>query len=67
MLRLFDKDLQQNARRSAVEDIRRAARLNGIIKDAEQRAEQQLEGLFIQFGFEKVDVLPHSGVSATIQ
>ncbi len=67
MLRLFDKDLQQNARRSAVEDIRRAAKANGIIRDAEQRAEQQLEGLFIQFGFEQVDVLPHSGLSTTIQ
>lgn len=69
VLRLFDKDLQQNARRAAVDDIRRAARQNGIIKDAEQRAEQQLEGLFIQFGFEKVDVLPHSGggAGATVQ
>ncbi len=69
MLRLFDKDLQQNARRSAVEDIRRAAKANGIIRDAEQRAEQQLEGLFIQFGFEQVDVIPHSGggAGATVQ
>lgn len=67
MLRLFDKDLQQNARRSAVEDIRRAAKSNGIIRDAEQRAEQQLEGLFIQFGFDQVDVIPHSGLSTTIQ
>ena len=69
VLRLFDKDLEQNGRRAAVDDIRRAARQNGIIKDAEQRAEMQLEGLFIQFGFEKVDVIPHSGggVSATVQ
>ena len=67
MLRLFDKDLEQNARRTAVDDIRRAARANGIIRDAEERAEQQLEGLFIQFGFEKVDVIPHSGLSTTIQ
>lgn len=67
VLREFDKDLEQNGRRAAVDDIRRAARANGIIKDAEQRAEQQLEALFIQFGFEKVDVIPNSGVSATIQ
>lgn len=67
VLREFDKDLEQNGRRAAVDDIRRAARANGIIKDAEQRAEQQLEALFIQFGFEKVDVIPNSGGSATIQ
>ncbi len=67
MLRLFDKDLEQNARRAAIDDIRRAARLNGIIKDAEQRAEQQLEGFFLQFGFDQVDVIPHSGVSTTVQ
>jgi hypothetical protein len=67
MLRLFDKDLEQNARRAAIDDIRRAARLNGIIKDAEQRAEQQLEGLFLQLGFDQVDVIPHSGVSTTVQ
>ena len=67
MLRLFDKDLEQNGRRAAIDDIRRAARANGIIKDAEQRAEQQLELLFLQLGFEKVDVIPNSGMSATIQ
>lgn len=67
LLREFDKDMEQNARITAIDDIRRAAKLNGIIKDAEDRAVQQLKGLFLQFGFEKVEVIPHSGVSATIQ
>jgi hypothetical protein len=59
--------LRQNARRAAIDDIRRAARVNGIIKDAEQRAEQQLEGLFLALGFDQVEVIPHSGLSTTIQ
>lgn len=63
LLREFDKDLEQNARRLAIGDIRRAARTNGIIKDAETRARDQLEMLFLQMGFEKVEVLPHSGLS----
>jgi hypothetical protein len=67
VLRLFDKDMEQNARRSAIEDIRRAAKMNGIIKDAEERAVMQLEGLFLNLGFDSVEVIPHSWISATIQ
>jgi hypothetical protein len=63
LLREFDKDLEQNARRLAIGDIRRAARMNGIIKDAETRARDQLEMMFLQMGFEKVEVLPHGGLS----
>lgn len=55
-LRQFDKNLEQNARRVAVEDIKRAARTNGILKDAEERARLQLEGLFHQLGFEQVEI-----------
>ena len=54
-LRLFDKDLEQNIRQNAVDDIRRAARLGGILKDADDRAQAQLAGLFLQLGFAKVD------------
>jgi hypothetical protein len=54
MLRQFDKDLEQNARRQAVDDIRRAARLSGILNDARERARQQLEVFFRQLGFEEV-------------
>ena len=54
MLRQFDKDLEQNARRQAVDDIRRAARTSGIVKDARERAHLQLEGFFRQLGFEEI-------------
>jgi len=66
LLRDFDKDLEQNARRIAVGDIRRAAKSNGIIQDAETRARQQLEVLFLQMGFENVEIVPHSGFSIGI-
>src|SRR6266511_1695336 len=52
LLRAFDKDLEQNARRQAVDDLRRAARYNGINGDAEERARLQLSNLFHQLGFE---------------
>jgi len=52
LLRSFDKDLEQAARKVAVDDIRRAARSAGILKDAEERARAQLEKLFQQMGLE---------------
>ena len=55
LLRLFDKDLEQTARQNAVDDIRRSARVAGILKDAEDRAKDQLRLLLIQLGFEQVD------------
>lgn len=57
LLRTFDKDLEQNARQIAVDDIRRAARTAGILKDAEERAQSQLKNLFSQSGLE-VEFLP---------
>jgi hypothetical protein len=54
-LRAFDKDLEQNVRQMAVDDLRRAARLGGITRDAEARAQAQLANLFLQLGFEKVE------------
>ena len=54
LLRLFDKDLQQNIRQKAVEDLRRAARLDGILADARTRAEVQLKQLLLQSGFTTV-------------
>ena len=51
-LRDFNKDLEQNARQSAVDDIQRAARTSGILKDADERARAQLRLLFEQLGFE---------------
>lgn len=52
LLRTFDKDLEQTARKIAVDDIRRAARTAGIIKDAEERARAQVERLFQHAGIE---------------
>lgn len=57
LLRTFDKNLEQNARQIAVDDIRRAARTAGILKDAEDRAQSQLRNLFSQSGRE-VEFLP---------
>lgn len=55
LLRLFDKDLEQNARQIAVGDIHRAARNAGILRDAEERARAQLRALLLQSGFEQVE------------
>ena len=52
LLRAFDKDLEQNARRQAVDDLRIAARSNRIYEDAEERARLQLTNLFHQLGYE---------------
>ena len=57
LLRSFDKDLEQNARQIAVDDIRRAARTAGILKDADERAQAQLKNFFGQMGLE-VEFLP---------
>ncbi len=55
-LRDFNKDLEQAARQNAVEDIRRAARTSGILKDANDRAREQLIALFRLMGFETVEI-----------
>ena len=54
-LRSFDKDLEQTARQNAVDDIRRAARTGGILKDADERTREQLTNFFKQLGFEAVE------------
>lgn len=51
-LRDFNKDLEQTARQNALDDIRRAARTSGILKDADERARAQLAALFRQSGME---------------
>jgi len=58
IMREFDKDLEQNARREAVEDLRAAAMQDGIVKDAQDRAQAQLANLFYQLGFSQVDFHP---------
>src|SRR5450631_3808245 len=54
-LRSFDKDLETTARQMAVDDIKRAARNDGILNEATQRAESQLAEFFRQAGFERVE------------
>jgi hypothetical protein len=58
LLRAFDKDLEQNARRQAVDDLNRAARTGGILKDADERARVQLIHLFQMLGYHEVEFLP---------
>jgi hypothetical protein len=60
-----DKDLEQTTRQNALDDIRRAAREAGILKDAEERAQSQLKNLFHQLGFEKVEFAPRQPVPAS--
>jgi hypothetical protein len=56
VLRVFDKDLEQNARRQAVEELRLAALQNGILNDASEHARAQLTILLYQVGFADVDL-----------
>jgi hypothetical protein len=56
LLRVFDKDLEQSARRQAVEDLRLAALQNGILNDAAERARSQLKVLLYQLGFTDIDL-----------
>jgi hypothetical protein len=55
IMRQFDKNLEQDARRTAADEIKRAARSNGILKDADDRARQQLTLLLLQLGFDRVE------------
>lgn len=55
VMRVFDKDLEQTARRQAIDDLKIAALRNGIANDAEERARTQLRALFYQLGFERVE------------
>ncbi len=54
MFREFDKDLEQTARKTAVADLRMAARQNGIINDANERARLELAVFFHQAGFRQI-------------
>ena len=54
--RLFDKDLQQNARQRAVDELRLAASQNGILNDAAEKGRSQLTILLYQLGFTEIDL-----------
>lgn len=53
-LRDYDKDLETVARQNAVDDIRRAARVNGILNDADERARLELAVFLHEAGFEQI-------------
>jgi len=55
LLRAFDKDLEQTARANAVDNIRRTARMDGILDEADKRARLELELFLRQAGFEQVE------------
>ena len=55
LLRRFDKDLETVARQHAVMDIRRAARVEGILTEADDRAREQIRSVLQRMGFEEVD------------
>lgn len=55
LLRALNKDLETTTRQNALDDIRVAARSNGITKDADERARTQLTHLFEVLGFTQVD------------
>jgi len=55
LLRVFDKNLEQTARQNAVDDIRRAARTDGILDEADKRARLELALFLHNVGFERVE------------
>ncbi len=56
LMRSFDKEFEQNARRQAVDELKRAAFRGGIMTEADERARLQLLNLFKALGFEQVEV-----------
>ncbi len=52
LLRAFNKNLEAEARRQAVEELRRAARQGGIYQDAQLQAQQQLTNFFGRLNLE---------------
>ena len=52
LLRAFNKNLEAEARRQAVDELRHAARQGGIYLDAQTQAQQQLTNLLGQFDLE---------------
>jgi len=57
VLRDFDQQMEQEARRQALESIRKAARASGILKDAEERTRLQLTALAHAAGFSSVEIV----------
>jgi Protein of unknown function (DUF4230) len=62
LLRLPDKNLAQIAHVRAVDDIRRAAREDGILEDATRRAQLELALFLQQAGFQRVQFIGPNAV-----
>jgi hypothetical protein len=60
LLRSYDQKLEQQARQEALLAIIRAARQNGIEREADQRAKQQLETFLKSLGYQEVEVRTRS-------
>ena len=58
LFREFDKDLEQEARKQAVGQMLVAAKKNGILADADERAALQLQVFFGKLGFKEVRIEP---------
>ena len=56
VLRTFDQQMEQEARRQALEEIRKAARAAGILRDAEERTRLQLTALAHLAGFNGLEL-----------
>ncbi|HTH46209.1 MAG TPA: DUF4230 domain-containing protein [Candidatus Limnocylindria bacterium] len=56
ILREFDQQMEQDARRQALEEMRLAARASGILKDAAERTQLQLKALGQAAGFTEIVV-----------
>lgn len=56
VMRVFDKTLEQEARKQAVGQLIVGAKKAGILAEAQDRARLQLQALLLQAGFDEVDV-----------
>jgi Protein of unknown function (DUF4230) len=64
LFRTFDKNLATTARQNAVDDISRAARTDGILSDANERAQLELALFLHEAGFAKVEFVDKSPASS---
>jgi hypothetical protein len=56
VMRVFDKTLEQEARKQAVGQLIVGAKKAGILLEAQDRAKMQLQALLLEAGFDAVDV-----------
>jgi hypothetical protein len=56
LLRTFDEQMEADARREALDQIRLAARAGGILEEAKERAKTQISGLAAAAGFAGADI-----------